>query len=205
MYSAEATRQAFRQQSGDLTGYYESLEMVLAIALVDAFSVPRVAQLTQKTNQFNLTTRRYSEAQIQEFADSDLADVIHLHAQDRFGAFGLTGVCILKYADKRALIDTFLLSCRVLGRGIEDAFLAQCLQRATHRGRDVAVGMFRPTGRNRQVEDFYPKRGFRKASTEGEVQHFELDLTDYVVQAPSYFKNIESPFSTTDRESIAGT
>jgi FkbH-like protein len=197
MYRAEAARRESLPQGNDLTAYYESLEMVLAVALVDAFSVPRVAQLTQKTNQFNLTTHRYSEAQIQEFADSDDIDVIHLHAQDRFGAFGLTGVCILKYVGKRALIDTFLLSCRVLGRGIEDAFLVQCLHRATHRGCDVAVGMFRPTGKNQQVEDFYPKRAFRQVRAEGDVLHFELGLTDFAAREPTHFKSVESPFGTT--------
>jgi FkbH-like protein len=124
MYRAEAARKDLQMQSQDLASYYTSLEMVLEVRFADPFSIPRIAQLTQKTNQFTLTTRRYSDAQIQELSQSDSADVIHVQLKDRFGESGLTGVCILRFEGNRALIDSFLLSCRVLGRGVEDAFLA---------------------------------------------------------------------------------
>src|SRR4030095_2537359 len=122
MYKAEEARKELQAQSRDLTSFYASLEMILEIRNVDQFTIPRGAQLTQKTNQFPLTTRRSSHAEIHALSESASADVIHVRLQDRFGESGLTGVCILRYERDRALIDSFLLSCRVLGRGIEDAF-----------------------------------------------------------------------------------
>src|SRR4030095_4139215 len=144
----------------NLEDYYKSLEMVLEIKIADAFSIPRIAQLTQKTNQFNLTTRRYSDAQIHALSEDRSVDVIHVQLKDRFGESGLAGVCILKYEADRARIDTFLLSCRVLGRGVEDAFLVQCMKRARLKGCTIAIGEYLPTTKNDQVRDFYPQRAF---------------------------------------------
>lgn len=192
MYRAEAARKELQMQSQDLEGYYSSLEMVLEIRFADQFSIPRIAQLTQKTNQFTLTTRRYSDAQIQELSQSDSADVIYLQLKDRFGESGLTGVCILKYDGDRALIDSFLLSCRVLGRGVEDAFLVQCMNRAKWRGCASAIGEYRPTAKNDQVKDFYSERHFKPVTTVNGIRCFELDLAAFEETEPSFFKRIDS-------------
>jgi FkbH-like protein len=142
--------------------------MALEIRLTDAFALPRVAQLTQKTNQFNLTTRRYSEEDIQRL-QADGADVIYLRYRDRFGDAGIVGVCILTYDGTDAEFDSFLLSCRILGRGVERAFLAACLARTTHRGATRAIGEYLPTAKNAQVQGFYPANSF--SAIEDETRH----------------------------------
>jgi FkbH-like protein len=192
MYRAEAARKDLQMQSQDLASYYTSLEMVLEVRFADPFSIPRIAQLTQKTNQFTLTTRRYSDAQIQELSQSDSADVIHVQLKDRFGESGLTGVCILRFEGNRALIDSFLLSCRVLGRGVEDAFLAQCMKWAKRKGCTSAVGEYRPTAKNGQVKDFYSKQGFKWVATVDGTYRFELDLHAFRGKEPRFFKQIDS-------------
>jgi FkbH-like protein len=190
-YQAEAERQRLRVGSDDLETYYRSLEMVPEIRLADPLTIPRIAQLTQKTNQFNLTTRRYSDEEISRLAASGTADVIWLRLRDRFGDAGIVGVCILRYEDRQAIFDTLLLSCRVLGRGVEDAFMAHCLQRAANRGCDLAVGEYRPTQKNGQVSDFYQRRGFAPLPGDGDGQRFTIELPADL-EAPGFFARIES-------------
>ena len=192
MYRAEAERKELQTRSADLRSYYASLEMVLEIRFADQFSIPRIAQLTQKTNQFTLTTRRYSDADIQCLSESDAADVVYVQLRDRFGDSGITGVCILKYESDQAIIHSFLLSCRVLGRGVEDAFLAQCLKRAKRRGCKVAKGEYRPTAKNDQVKDFYTSRGFRVVAEEDGVRRYAADLKAPIQAEPEFFKKIGS-------------
>src|SRR4029079_11238939 len=103
--------------------YLASLEMKVVIRRNDRASALRIAELTQKSNQFNLTTRRYSKAQVDAFMDSEAADVYSIHVSDKFGDAGLTGVLITTQCEPgTARIDSFLMSCRVLGRGIETSF-----------------------------------------------------------------------------------
>jgi FkbH-like protein len=179
-----------KHEATDLTAYYRSLEMVLTVRAAGADTIGRVAQLTQKTNQFNLTTRRYSEAEIAALAESDAADVLTVQLADRFGDAGLTGVCILRYEADRAHLDTLLLSCRVLGRGVEDAFLAQCLKRARERGATVVTAEFRPTKKNAMVREFYPDRGFALAGETDASRRFELDLRRPPLDEPAFFARI---------------
>ena len=164
MYKAEATRKKLRAGITDMKTYYKSLEMELEIRFPDDFSIPRVAQLTQKTNQFNLTTRRYSKYDIKDLINDGESDVICLRLKDKFGDSGIVGTCILKYKDERALFDTFLLSCRVLGRSVENAFLIEALKLAKKQGCKVAIGEYYATRKNAQVEHFYSKQGFDEMS-----------------------------------------
>jgi len=191
MYQAEAGRRELQAGSGDLESYLKSLDMRLTIQLVDDFALPRVAQLTQKTNQFNLTTRRYSEEDIRRFADGGSADVIWLRYGDRFGDAGIVGVCVLRYDGEVATFDSLLLSCRVLGRRVEDAFLARCLLRARLRGAKTAVGAYRPTPKNAQVKDFYPARGFAPAGEGADGATYRIDLAACDGAVPDCFQ-IES-------------
>ena len=192
MYKAEASRKELQSTSPNLEDYYNSLEMILEIKIADTFSIPRIAQLTQKTNQFNLTTRRYSDAEIRRFAESDTSDVLYAALKDRFGDSGIVGVCILKYEADQAIIDSFLLSCRVLGRGVEDAFLAHCLKRAKRRCA-AAIGEYRRSAKNEQVKDFYPRRGFQIVdSTDGNA-FYATNLEGQLPEAPRFFKDIHSP------------
>ncbi|MGE0267455.1 MAG: HAD-IIIC family phosphatase [Candidatus Omnitrophota bacterium] len=203
MYRAESERTRLKASVTDMEEYYRSLGMELEIRFADDFSIPRIAQLTQKTNQFNLTTERYSEAQIKSFCESEETDVLSIKVKDRFGDSGLVGVCILKYtADHTAIVDSFLLSCRVLGRGVEDAFLLQALQRAKSRGSRMVKGLYIPTRKNVQTKDFYIKQEFlpHEENSNAGVQVFILDLNRPVRKEPAFFTEIISDI--TDNEEV---
>jgi FkbH-like protein len=194
MYKAEASRKKLQSDVTDMKTYYRSLDMVVGIHFPDEFSIPRIAQLTQKTNQFNLTTKRYSEADIRNINNSSQSDVIYLKLSDKFGDFGIVGVCILKYRDNKAIFDTFLLSCRILGRGVEDALLIQALKLAQKKDCKSAVGEYYATRKNAQVEYFYSKCDFIevKQNKTSEQRYFQFDLDIEIKPEPDFFKNINS-------------
>jgi len=194
MYKAETGRKKLMTDITDMESYYKSLGMVVEVCFADEFAIPRIAQQTQRTNQFNLTTRRYNEADIMSFTARNGSDVIFLRLSDRFGDSGIVGTCILKYEGKKAVFDTFLLSCRVLGRGVEDAFIVQALKLAMKRGCDVAVGEYHATPKNAQVEHLYSRHGFRelKPAPNPHVKYFEYDLRQGIKTEPEYFKKIDS-------------
>jgi FkbH-like protein len=194
MYRQEAQRKVARDQATDLDSYLRSLEMELSIGRVDDVNLARVAQLTQRTNQFNLTTRRYSEAELRAELASPDADVVWLRLRDRFGDSGLTGAAVLRYQQGVAHIDSLLLSCRVLGRGVEDAFLDVLLRRCRDRGCAQVVGAYRRSSKNAQVADFYPARGFHgNGAAAGEEQRWTIDPAG-ARATPPWFKSISADF-----------
>ncbi|MBL7091680.1 HAD family hydrolase, partial [Acidovorax sp.] len=154
MYRDEVQRKELYVSASSLEEYLAKLEMVAEISLADEMTIPRISQLTQKTNQFNLTTRRYSEGDIQAFVESPGADVFYLNLRDRISEMGLIGVAIVKYNGEQAEIDTFLLSCRAIGRGVEEALLAHVLNSAKSKGCSSVVGRYLITKKNGQVADF---------------------------------------------------
>ena len=192
MYRAEVQRKQARGdfEVTDLEQYYRYLEMELAVADVDQYSMPRVSQLTQRTNQFNLTTRRYSESDIAAFVADTGARVLALRLNDRFGDMGIVGVVIVRVDQDEALLDSFMLSCRVIGRGVEDALLTAGLAAARENGAKRALGLYAPTPKNAQVKDFYPNQGFSPDGDEQGAQRFVLDLTDWNPAYSAFFKRI---------------
>ncbi|MFX0135184.1 MAG: HAD-IIIC family phosphatase, partial [Candidatus Hodarchaeota archaeon] len=194
LYKAEINRKQLQTQMIDMDMYFKSLVMKLYIHFADDFAIPRISQLTQKTNQFNLTTRRYSEADIKKLSENTLSDVIYVRLTDKFGDNGIVGVCILKYMEKKALIDTFLLSCRVLGRGVEDAFLSNVIKLSQIRGAERLIGEYYATQKNGQVEHFYSKRGFRiseKIKQQSDAVYY-YDLVNGIAKEPDFFVEIDS-------------
>jgi FkbH-like protein len=163
MYAAERERREELAAAGaSLDDYLSGLAMEVHVAAVDDATAARVAQLTQKTNQFNLTTRRYSEADIQALRRSPAHDVISVRLRDRFGDSGIVGVAILRHGRGHSVIETLLLSCRVLERGVEDVLLAVCLRLSAERGSVDIIGQFALSARNSRVAGFYPSRGFAR-------------------------------------------
>ena len=161
--------------------FLASLELVMDYVEVRAEHVGRVAQLTNKTNQFNLTTIRRTEADVRALVDSDDHLVRAIRVADKFGEYGLVGVAILRAGDTEWEIDTFLMSCRVLSRGIETAFLATLTAEAAERGAKSFLGRYVPTPKNPLVKDLYPQHGF----TEVGPGEFRADLDD-IVRAPRH-------------------
>jgi FkbH-like protein len=175
MYRQESERK--REQNGydDLTDYLSTLETVLRIFPVDSANKARVAQLTQKTNQFNLTTRRYSEADIEGFLENEDVAIFAMSVEDRYGSMGITGVLIGRRDGSSALIDSLLLSCRVLGRQLEFAFVDQCLRLLAKRwGKLTWHADFFPTRKNAQVADFWDRAGFVLESDLDGSRHYLL-------------------------------
>jgi len=191
MYRDEADRKRLHRSAPDIDSYLKSLEMVLTVQRVDRIILPRVAQLTQRTNQFNLTTRRYTEEDIERILELG-NEVLCLRVVDRFGDAGIVGACILKISDETVLFDTLLMSCRVLGRKIETAFLAKALEVARARGCTRAIGDYIATAKNAQVADFYLEHGFVPLMDQTEPpRKFELKLTNGDLSIPEIFKEIE--------------
>jgi FkbH-like protein len=162
--------------------------MEVRIELVRPETVGRVAQLTQKTNQFNLTTRRYSEQQVSEMASQDDWHVYTAQVLDRFGDNGLVGVAITHRQGDVCEVDTFLLSCRVIGRTVETSLLVTVAEQASSEGAAKLVGQFLPTKKNAPAKDFYPSHGLVCTSEEAGGSRWELDLASLQVQSPSWIK-----------------
>jgi len=158
-YAEERERQALSGSAETLEDFLAALEIRIVIEPVAAASLARAAQLTQKTNQLNTTTRRYSEAEMAAvLADPD-RDAWVLRARDRFGDNGIVGVAVCHRRDGALEIEAFLLSCRVIGRQIETAFLAFLADDARRRGLAALEGLFIPTAKNAPAEKIYANAG----------------------------------------------
>jgi FkbH-like protein len=159
-YRAERSRRAVSATASSFEEFLVSLEQEVTIEPVCEASLARAAQLCQRTNQFNLTTRRYAAGELQRMLGEDDIELYTLAVSDRFGDSGITGLAILRLPAEEAEIDTFLMSCRVLGRRLEDALLAFLAERALARGARALVGRYEPTAKNAQTADFYAARRF---------------------------------------------
>jgi FkbH-like protein len=160
-YRAANLRAQTRANAASFEGFLDSLEQELEIARLNSGSLARAAQMCQRTNQFNLTTRRYTVGDLEHLMADRNASVFTVAVRDRFEDSGIAGLAILRYRGDRAEIDTFLLSCRVLGRKIEEAFLAFLVESARQGGASFLIGHYVPTAKNKQVESFFPNHGFR--------------------------------------------
>jgi FkbH-like protein len=181
-YRAERHRRAVSATATSFEVFLASLEQQVTIEPVSDASLSRAAQLCQRTNQFNLTTRRYDAAQLGRMLDDDDVELYTLAVSDRFGDSGITGLAILRHAGDEVEIDTFLMSCRILGWRLEDALLAFLAERAGARGARVLVGRFEPTPKNGQAADFYRERDFEPA----DGGSFRLDLTVRRLTSPPH-------------------
>jgi FkbH-like protein len=169
MYQSNARRVALQKQAGDLDAYLASLEMEIVFAPFDRTGRARISQLINKSNQFNLTTRRYSEADVAVAEDDRAVFTLQVRLIDRFGDNGMICVIICGPGnDERRSweIDTWLMSCRVLGRKVEQMVLREILMAAREAGMETLVGVYRPSEKNAMVRDHYAKLGFFKLREE---------------------------------------
>ena len=180
MYQANAQRSAAMQKIGNLDDYLASLDMVCTIRPFDELGRARIAQLVNKSNQFNLTTRRYTESDVAAFEASARAFTLQVRLVDRFGDNGMISVVIFEDRGEDWVCDTWLMSCRVLGRRVEEAVLAQVAAAAIQVGAKRLVGEYIPTAKNRLVEKHFEKLGFHRiGDLEGGGTRWELELTGY--------------------------
>jgi FkbH-like protein len=177
-YKERSERESARYSFIDETAYLKNLQMKLKVQIADNQSLLRISQMTQKTNQFNLTTKRYSELEIKGFVETGSL-VFTLSVSDKYGDSGVTGLAIINRMGDNATIDTYLLSCRILGRSIEIAFLKYLLNRiyTDYHVRNVYAEFIR-SNKNIQAEEFYDKLNFNLNEETELMKKYNLSISD---------------------------
>jgi FkbH-like protein len=188
MYAAEKQRSGAEQNFQSKEDFFRYLEQEAELEPVSELNLARIAQLTQKTNQFNLTTRRYTETQIAEMAKQPAWHIFSIRVRDRFGDHGLVGVAITHDDGDRCEVDTFLLSCRVIGRTVETALLAHLAESAAQRGCKQLFGWFLPTKKNAPARDFYQQHNFVRQESDAAGFRWTLDLKTSTLHCPEWIK-----------------
>ena len=193
-YQANRQRAASRGAATDLEGYLRSLDMELRWRRFDPLGQPRIVQLVNKTNQFNLTTRRTCDEEVAALIADPRALTLQIRLLDRFGDNGMIAVAVGHFQapdDRDMLIETWLMSCRVLGRQVEEATLNLLAAEARRLGAVRLIGEYRPSGRNGMVCAHYPKLGFAKlAETPDGVTRWGLPL-DATAPKPTFIRITE--------------
>ncbi len=169
-YQGNRARKALKGSSTDLDSYLRGLEMTLIARRFDRMGLKRIVQLINKSNQFNLTTRRYTDEDVIAVMEDPAAFGLQLRLADRFGDNGVIAIVIgRRQADGDLLIDTWLMSCRVLGRQVEPTTLNLIVAEATRLGACRLIGEYIPTKKNAMVKDHYAKLGFTVVETTKDV------------------------------------
>jgi FkbH-like protein len=179
-YRADAGRALLEAGASNMSEYLTSLNMVCTIRPFDKEGRARTAQLINKSNQFNLTTRRYTEQEVAALEADGGTHTMQVQLVDRFGNNGMISVVIARKAPKVWTIDTWLMSCRVLGRRVEEAVLVSLAAAARKAGAKTLAGHYIPSAKNRMVADHYGKLGFRKVAENADGAVWELALADHV-------------------------
>jgi len=163
MYLEQKERKEFENTVTNIDEFLKQLELQVSIKQATKFTIPRISQLTMKTNQFNLTTKRYQEEDIQKFSDDPNFIVGCAQVIDKFGDNGITSAFIVnKQNPKVWILDTFLLSCRVMGREIEKAILYYIISKAKEEGVETIRANYIPTQKNKPIENLLPNCGFEQ-------------------------------------------
>jgi FkbH-like protein len=166
-YQKNLAREKAQASFTDISEYLKSLDMEMIWGPFDPLSLPRVTQLINKTNQFNLTTRRYSEEDTRRFAGDLKSVTLRCRLTDRFGDNGIIGIMIaLEQKNGDWNVDTWLMSCRVLGRGVEKSMLDLLAQEVSNRGGQRLIGLYIPTAKNGMVKNHYADLGFDPLDSE---------------------------------------
>lgn len=180
-YQREAERRIEMGSAADMDSYLKSLEMVATIRPFRSIDVARISQLINKSNQFNLTTRRRSEAEVTDVMNATDHAGFTIRLADRFGDHGLIAILIGRVADETDfVIDTWVMSCRVLKRQVEEETLNELVRVASARGCTRLVGSYLPTAKNGLVKELYTKLGFATVRTDPSgAADYELPLATY--------------------------
>jgi len=183
MYSQQRDRKTLEKSSNNLEDFLKNMDLKVTIKKADNFTIPRISQLILKTNQFNLTTKRYSLEDIQKMSQNDNMLIGCAQVEDKFGDNGITAAFIVeKIGTKEWILDTFLLSCRVMGRQIEKSILGYIIKIAKQNNVDKISANFIPTKKNQPIKNFLPDCGFKK-----EKDFWSISLNDSFM-APNFIK-----------------
>ncbi len=176
-YQAEVGRTTLQSNFENFDDYLKSLEMVATVHPFEEFEFPRIAQLSQRSNQFNLRTVRYTEAEIQQIANDKNYLTLSFSLKDKFGDYGLISNVIMEKQDENTLfITNWLMSCRVLKRGMEEFIINHVIETAKENGFSKVIGEYLPTPKNAMVEKMYAKLGFQDLGN----GKFEADINNFV-------------------------
>jgi FkbH-like protein len=189
-YQANARRVAIREQAADMDSYLQKLNMCADIRPFDEVGIKRITQLINKSNQFNLTTRRYTEPEVRAFLADPAYHTWQIRLRDSFSDNGMISVLICKKDIDAWDIDTWLMSCRVLGRRLEELVLRELVKVARTHGVAKIRGMYLATERNSIVKEHYKTLGFRQTGSSGQDSTWELEVASYTEP--------ELPFMTAD-------
>jgi len=185
-YRANAEREQLRETTTDMSAYLQSLRMELHCGPFDSIGLPRIVQLINKTNQYNLRTQRYTDTEIKALMAEPTALHLQFRLRDRFGDNGVIALVIGKLdAERQLLIDTWLMSCRVLGRQVEAATLNVVAKCAAAMGATALIGSFRPSPKNEMVKDHYQKLGFHQLGGQDGETRWVLPLNQFRASAVS--------------------
>ncbi len=181
MYVEEAQRSKSRKNYSSIEDYLRSLNITISIVNEMVESIPRLSQMTQKTNQFNLTTKRYTENQILSFINNEQHELIAISVRDSFGDNGITGLCMLSINDQEGIaeIDTLLMSCRIIGRNIEFTFMDHVVEVLKKRKVKKINAMYSETPKNSQVKDLYKQFSFKELHSNGTSVFYTMEVDEY--------------------------
>ena len=189
-YKAQKQRATLEASSGGRDEFLASLDIVCTMQSALEAPLARAVQLLAKTNQFNLTTRRHTAGEIENFAADPAGQAVVIRVRDRFGDAGVVGLALARNHGSSCFIDSLLLSCRVIGRGIETALLAHIAHHAAHLGATRLVGEFVPSAKNAPAASFYPDHGFTRLADEEEhhtgAVFYDLDLLTSLPNTPPW-------------------
>jgi FkbH-like protein len=192
MYKNQVKRESVKKEFSGIEDYLASLELKMTIFEDDESIIPRMSQMTQKTNQFNLTTKRYTEGDIQNFINDSNSDVYAFSVSDKFGDSGITGLSIVTAngSTEMAEIDTLLMSCRVIGRNIEHAFLNHVIKKIKEKKIIDLKAKYIKTQKNEQVKEFFDRCSFGLIDENNSVRNYTLDISKYKPKQLNYIEVI---------------
>jgi FkbH-like protein len=179
-YAAQKERKVLASKSESFDDYLKSLNTVVEINQADIKEITRLSQLCQRTNQFNLSTKRYTESDLKDYLNSSDKKLFSLNSKDIFGDDGIVGLGIINVdSSTEWKLDSFLISCRVLGRNIENAFIDYILRMGLKSSIALLKAEYLPTAKNSQIKTFFERINFRKKTEQSHKIEFEFELTNY--------------------------
>ena len=190
MYLARRKASEMQSSAASFEDYLAGLEQKLILEEVSDTTLPRIAQMHQKTNQFNLTTKRFDESDIKAMMDSENEMVVLGRAGDKFGDHGISICATISVDGDKADLKTLLMSCRVIGREVEAAFLGALLSKLVERGVKTVTASYVPTEKNVIVVDFYAEQGLSKSATKGDKTTYEWREGNSAIPGSSYVETL---------------
>lgn len=178
-YRANIAREEIRASFQGLDDFIADLRMTADILPLDAYTLPRAQQLVMRSNQFNLTTIRYNNDELAEIANDREVDSFCIRLADRLGDNGIVAFVILRKEDDNAIVDTWIMSCRVLGRRVEELTIQTIVEKARNLGCRCIIGRYSPTPKNGMVAALFTNHGFEPAGQADEMTMFSMNVDAY--------------------------